>query len=237
MPNTALTKEQLAKTIDHSLLQPQLTDAEVVAGIKVARKFNVASVCVKPYHVAVAKLMLEGTDVAVGTVIGFPHGSSTTAAKVAEAKDAIANGATELDMVINIGKLRSGELDYVRDEIRQVVEAGTDALIKVIVENAYLDHQEKVAVYKAVEEAGAQFVKTSSGYAPTGATVEDIRLMRATVGPLVQVKAAHGIRTLATALEMVEAGATRLGASATSTILEAYDNREQADVNDKSTGY
>jgi len=218
-----ITKKQLAKTIDHSLLQPQLTDEDVAKGFEIALKYDVASVCVKPYHVAFAKSVLAGSDVAVSTVIGFPHGSTTTATKVFEAQEAVANGAVELDMVINIGKLRSGEVAYVRDEIAKIVAAGTGALIKVILENAYLDHDQKVAGYLAVESAGAQFVKTSTGFAPTGAVLEDLRLMRATVGPGVQVKAAHGIRTLEALLEVIDAGATRVGATATATMLDAFE--------------
>jgi len=218
-----ITKHQLAKTIDHSLLQPQLTDEDVAKGCELALRYDVASVCVKPYHVEFAKSVLAGSDVAVGTVLGFPHGGSTTATKVFEATDAIANGAVELDMVINIGKLRSGEVDYVRDEIRQVVAAGRGALIEVILENAYLDHDQKVAGYLAVESAGAQFVKTSTGFAPTGAMLEDLRLMRATVGPSVQVKAAHGIRTLEALLDVIDAGATRVGATATAAMLDAFE--------------
>jgi len=223
LDSKTITKKQLAKTIDHSLLQPQLTDDDVAKGCELALRYDVASVCVKPYHVAFAKSILAGSDVAVGTVIGFPHGSPTTATKVFEAGEAIENGAQELDMVINIGKLRSGDIDYVREEIRQVVAAGKGALIKVILENAYLDHEQKVAAYLAVEAAGAHFVKTSTGFAPTGATVEDLRLMRATVGPEIQVKAAHGIRTLDAILEVIDAGATRVGATATATILDDFD--------------
>lgn len=218
-----ITKKQLAKTIDHSLLQPQLTDDDVAKGCELAARYDVASVCVKPYHVAFAKTLLAGTDVAVGTVIGFPHGSSTTATKVFEASEARDCGAAELDMVINIGKMRSGETAYVLEEIRQVVAAGKGALIKVILENAYLDHDQKVEAYRAVEAAGADFVKTSTGFAPTGATVEDLRLMRATVGPHVQVKAAHGVRTLEALLEVIDAGATRVGATATAAMLDAFE--------------
>ena len=234
----SITKAQLAKTIDHSLLQPQLTDDDVIAGIELAKKYDVASVCVKPYHVSLAKTMLEGSDVAVGTVIGFPHGNSTTSTKVFEAHEAIANGATELDMVINIGKLRSGDVEYVRDEIGQVVAAGGGALVKVILENAYLDHDQKVAGYLAVEAAGAQFVKTSTGFAPTGSTIEDLKLMRATVSPHIQVKAAHGVRTLEAVLEVIGVGATRVGATATAAIIDSFDNRTQSPKAEAAgTGY
>jgi len=217
-----ITLEQLAKTIDHSLLKPELTETDVIAGCELAARYHVASVCVKPCHVALAAARLQGSDVAVGTVVGFPHGNSTVATKVFETRDAVANGATEIDMVINIGALRSGQYDYVREEIRAVVTAAQGNLVKVILENAYLTQDEITAASRLVEEAGAHFVKTSTGFAPSGATVEDIRLMRATVGPQVQVKAAHGVRTLEAVLQMIDAGATRVGATATVTILEDF---------------
>src|SRR5512146_1407131 len=171
-----ITYEQLAKVIDHSLLKPELTEADVIAGCQLAASYHVASVCVKPADVALAARLLQGSDVAVGTVIGFPHGNSTTAVKVFEARDALANGAVELDMVINIGALRSGKYDYVRDEIHAVVEAARGkALVKVILENAYLTDEQKVAACQLAEAAGADFVKTSTGFAPTGATIEDVQ--------------------------------------------------------------
>ncbi len=219
-----ITYKELAKVIDHSLLKPELTEAEVVAGCELAKRYHVASVCAKPCDVNLAARLLAGSDVAVGTVVGFPHGNSTTAVKVAEAKQAIADGATELDMVINIGALRGGKADYVCDEIRAVVEVAhaAGALVKVILENAYLTREEKILGCKLTEQAGADFVKTSTGYAPTGATVEDIKLMRATVSPRVQVKAAHGVRTLPALLDVIDAGATRCGATATATMLEDF---------------
>ena len=221
--SSTITYEQLAKTIDHSLLKPELTETEVIAGCELAKHYHVASVCAKPCHVALAALLLAGSDVAVGTVVGFPHGNSTTSVKVAEARQAMADGAAELDMVINIGELRSGHTDYVLDEIRAVVAAAAGrALVKVIFENAYLTDEQKVAACRLSEQAGADFVKTSTGFAPTGATVEDIRLMRASVSPHVQVKAAHGVRTLAATLAMIDAGATRVGATATATILDDF---------------
>lgn len=221
-----ITYEQLAKTIDHSLLKPELIEADVIAGCDLAKRYHVASVCVKPCHVKLAAQQLAGSDVAIGTVVGFPHGNSTTATKVFEAKQALAEGATELDMVINIGELRSGHADLVRDEVHAIVEvAHPTAIVKVIMENAYLTHGEKVLGCKLAEEAGADFVKTSTGFAPTGATVEDIALMRATVGPRVQVKAAHGVRTLDQLLAMIDAGATRSGATATAAILDEFKRR------------
>jgi deoxyribose-phosphate aldolase len=222
-----ITLEQLAKVIDHSLLKPELTEAEVISGCDLAKKYHVASVCAKPCHVTLAARQLHGSDVAVGTVIGFPHGSSTTATKVFEANDALANGAVELDMVINIGELRSGNTAYVKDEIHAVVEAAKGkALVKVILENAYLTNAEKVTGCQLVEAAGADFVKTSTGFAPTGATLEDIRLMRRTIGPDVQVKAAHGVRTLEALLTLIDAGITRCGATATAAILEDFKKRQ-----------
>lgn len=221
-----ITYEQLAKTIDHSLLRPELTEADVVAGCDLAAQYHVASVCVKPCHVKLAKKLLADSDVAVGTVVGFPHGNSTMATKVFETQEAVAAGATEIDMVINIGELRSGHADYVRNEIRAVVNAAhPQAIVKVILENAYLTQAEKVLGCQLVEEAGADFVKTSTGFAPTGATVEDITLMRASVGPQVQVKAAHGVRTLDQLLAMIDAGATRSGATATAAILDEFKQR------------
>jgi deoxyribose-phosphate aldolase len=221
-----ITYHQLAKTIDHSLLKPELTEAEVIAGCKLARQYDVASVCVKPCHVNLAKQQLEGSDVAVGTVIGFPHGSNTTPVKVFEAQQALQDGAVELDMVLNIGELRSGNADYVRRDIQAVVEAARGkALVKVILENAYLNDKQKRLACRLVEEAGADFVKTSTGFAPGGATLEDLRLMRASVGPQVQVKAAGGVRSLEAILDVIDAGATRVGATATAKILDAYTEK------------
>jgi deoxyribose-phosphate aldolase len=221
-----ITYEELAKVIDHSLLKPELTEAEVIAGCDLAKRYHVASVCVKPCHVKLAAKLLAGSDVAVGTVVGFPHGNSTTATKVFETRAALADGAVEIDMVINIGELRSSHASYVRDEVRAVVEAAhPQAIVKVIFENAYLTDEQKVLACKLCEEAGADFVKTSTGFAPTGATVADIKLMRASVGPHVQVKAAHGVRTLDALLEMIDAGVTRSGATATAAMLDEFKRR------------
>jgi deoxyribose-phosphate aldolase len=223
-----LTLKQLAKTIDHSLLRPELTEADITAGCELARRYDVASVCVKPCYVALATRLLRGSDVAVGTVIGFPHGAHTTATKVFEAQDALANGAVELDMVINIGELRSGNTAYVQQDIHAVVEvAHGKAIVKVILENAYLTHEEKVLACKLVEAAGADFVKTSTGFSPSGATVDDLKLMRASVSPHIQVKAAGGVRTLDAALDVIEVGVTRIGATATAAILDEFKKRKQ----------
>jgi deoxyribose-phosphate aldolase len=220
------TYTQLAKMIDHSLLRPELTEAELIAGCELAKKYAVASVCVKPCHVRLAAQLLAGSGVAVGTVTGFPHGSSATPVKVTEARQAMQDGAVELDMVLNIGELRSGHADYVRSDIRAVVAAAEGrAIVKVIFENAYLTDAEKILACKLAEAAGAHFVKTSTGFAPSGATLEDLRLMRANVGPQVQVKAAGGVRTLDAMLAVVEAGCTRVGATATAAILDEYARR------------
>jgi deoxyribose-phosphate aldolase len=220
------TYKQIAKMIDHSLLRPELTEAEVIAGCELAKKYDVASVCVKPCHVKLAARLLAGTDVAVGTVIGFPHGSHLTATKVFEAQQAMAGGAVELDMVLNIGALRAGQADFVREDICAVVEAARGkAIVKVILENAYLTDEQKVLGCQLVEAAGAHFVKTSTGFAPSGATLEDLRLMRRSVGPQVQVKAAGGVRTLDALLAVREAGCTRSGATATAAILDEFEKR------------
>jgi deoxyribose-phosphate aldolase len=224
-----LSYEHVAKTIDHSLLRPELTDAELTAGCELAQAYHVASVCIKPSSVPLAARLLRGSDVLVGTVVGFPHGSSTTRVKVYEARQALEEGAAELDMVLNIGWLRSGEDQRVEDDIRAVVSAAAGtALVKVILENAYLTDEEKRRGCRIVEAAGADFVKTSTGFAATGATLDDLRLMRASVSPHVQVKAAGGVRTLDALLDVLNTGTTRVGATATATILEDFRARKAA---------
>lgn len=221
-----VTYQQLAATIDHSLLRPELTLDEVVAGCRLAAQYEVKSVCARPADVVVCARALAGSVVEVGTVVGFPHGSSTTATKVFEAERAMEEGATELDMVLNIGWLRSGQFQAVEDEIRRVVEAtGSRALVKVILENAYLDDEQKRRGSQLVEAAGAAFVKTSTGFAPTGATIEDLVLMRHAVSDHVQVKAAGGVRTLDGLLEVMSVGVTRIGATRTAEILDDYRAR------------
>src|SRR5450759_255161 len=222
--SATITLAQLAKTIDHSLLKPELTHNDVISGCELAKRYHVASVCVKPCHVLLAAELLRGSDVLVGTVIGFPHGNSTTTVKVAEARQALQDGATELDMVINIGEMRSGHYTYVQDEIKALCDLAhqAGAIVKVIFENAYLTEDAKIKACHLSEEAGADFVKTSTGFAPTGATIDDIKLMRKNVSSRVQVKAAHGIRTLEAALQMIDAGVTRIGATATAVILDDF---------------
>ena len=220
-----LTYAQVAKTIDHSLLHPQLDLDTVADGVRLAVRYDVASATVRPADVALSAEIVAGSDVLVSTVVGFPHGSSTTATKAFEAEGALDDGAHELDMVLNIARLRSGRDDEVRDEIRTIVELATarGAIVKVILENAYLTDGCRLA-----EQAGASFVKTSTGYAPTGATLEDLALMRATVSPHVQVKAAGGVRTLDALLEVMSIGVTRVGATATETMLEDFKARKAA---------
>lgn len=219
----------VAKMIDHSLLRPELTTAEVRLGFEVATRRRTASVCVRPSDVPSAVAALAGTGVLVGTVAGFPHGSTTTAAKVAETREVVEAGADEIDMVLHIGRLRAGETSYVHDDIAAVVAAAQGRVVKVILENAYLDDEQKIAGCRLAERAGAAFVKTSTGFAPGGATLGDIRLMRATVSPSVEVKAAGGVRTLDTLLTLHEAGATRFGATATETILDDWAAYERGD--------
>ena len=218
------TYEQLAKVIDHSLLRPELTEADITAGCDLAARYHTATVCVKPCHVKLAKECLKDSDVMVSTVIGFPHGSNVTAIKVAEANQAMDEGAVELDMVLNIGELRSGRNDYVRDEIKAVCDKARarNVKVKIILENAYLTNDQKVTACKLAEAAGADWVKTSTGFAPSGATLDDLRLMRRSVSDKVQVKAAGGVRTLPALLDVIDAGATRCGATATAAILDDF---------------
>jgi len=222
-----VTEQQLAKAIDHSLLRPELDDDFIADGCRLAAEYDVASVCVRPTDVARAAELLAGTDVAVGTVVGFPHGSSTTATKVAEAREALAAGATELDMVIDIGALKSGRDARVATDIGAVVEVAhaAGAIVKVILENAFLTDDEKVRGCRAAESAGTDFVKTSTGFAPGGATHEDLALMRRTVSNHVQVKAAGGVRTLDDLLAVMALGVTRIGATQTKPILDEYRSR------------
>jgi deoxyribose-phosphate aldolase len=223
-----LTERDIAKTIDHSLLRPELDDAFIEDGCHLAAEYDVASVCVRPADVRRAAAILEGTDVAVGTTIGFPHGGHATATKVDEARRALADGARELDMVIQIGALKSGRDDDVQADIAAVVEVAhaAGAIVKVIFENAYLTDDEKVRACRLSEAAGADFVKTSTGFAPTGATHDDLRLMRANTAPHVGVKAAGGVRTLDGLLEVMALGVTRIGATQTKAIVDDFRARK-----------
>jgi deoxyribose-phosphate aldolase len=221
------TPETLAKVIDHSLLNPVMNDQALLEGIEIAKKYKVASVCIKPYFVSKAVELLEFSGVAVGTVVGFPHGGNRTAVKIMEAHQALQNGATELDMVVNIGKVLSDDWLYVESDIRAVVNVckANEAVCKIIFENCYLTDRHKVKLCQISQSLGADFVKTSTGYGSGGATNEDLRLMRANVSPKVQVKAAGGVRDLDRLLEVLELGATRVGATATVKILEEAAQR------------
>ena len=223
-----LTERDIAKAIDHSLLRPELDDQFVEDGCRLAAEYDVASVCVRPADVRRAMAILADTDVAVGTVIGFPHGNHLTTAKVFEARQALADGATELDMVIQIGALKSGRDSDVQADITAVVDVAhaASAIVKVIFENAYLTDDEKIRACHLSEAAGADFVKTSTGFAPGGATHDDLRLMRANTSPHVRIKAAGGIRTLDALLEVMALGTSRIGATATKAIIDDFRARK-----------
>lgn len=223
----------IAKMIDHSLLHPTLTDEELRKGCELAKKYNVASVCIKPYAVRLAVEVLKGSEVKVGTVVGFPHGNSKTEIKVREAELACREGATEIDMAVNTGKVLSGDWEYIEKEIHQVTEVvhQNGAVVKVIFENDFIpDDEFKIKLCQICERAKVDFVKTSSGYGFVkgkdgkydyrGATEHDLKLMRESCSQDVQIKAAGKVRTLDDALRMRSLGATRIGASATEAILE-----------------
>jgi len=212
----------IAKMIDHSLLEPSLTDDELEVGCLLARQYDVASVCIKPYFLSRCAEVLEGSSVRPSTTIGFPHGGHTTAAKVAEATEALKTRPVELDMVVNIGKVLSGDWRFVRDDIKAVLDVahGAGQIVKVIFENCYLGDDHKRRLCEICGELRADFVKTSTGYGSGGATLDDLRLMRRYSPPHVQVKAAGGIRTLDALLEVRELGVVRVGASRTREMLD-----------------
>lgn len=212
---------KLAGLIDHTLLRPEAARAQIEQLANEALLMGFAAVCVNPTWVPLVAERLRGSRVKAATVVGFPFGATLTSSKRAEAEAAILAGADEIDMVMNIGAMRSGDLERVESDIRGVVEVSHEggALVKVILENAFLSDKEKVAASKIVKKAGSDYVKTSTGFGPSGATVADVRLMREAVGPTVGVKAAGGIRTLADVLRLLEAGATRIGASSSVAIL------------------
>jgi len=216
------TCNDIAQMIDHSLLRPELTEEDVRKGCEIAKKYKVATVCCRPSEVVLVKQLLQDSDVKTTTVVGFPHGYNKTETKVFEAKQAIKDGAVELDMVINIGRLLNGDYDYVKQDIQAVVEVAHshNVTVKVIFENFYLTDDQKKTACRLSEEAGADFVKTSTGFSGGGATIEDLQLMRAEVSENVQVKAAGGVRDLDMALKVREIGCTRFGATRTETIME-----------------
>jgi deoxyribose-phosphate aldolase len=217
-----LRVKDIAKMIDHSLLRPELTVDQVKEGCGIAREYEVASVCVKPSDVTLAKKELKGSEVLTTTVIGFPHGSNKTEIKVFETEEAIKDGAVEIDMVLNYGRLLSKDFNYVEKDIHAVVEAAHrhNVIVKVILENCYLTNELKEIACRICENAGADFVKTSTGFGTGGATIDDLKLMRKTCSSKVRIKAAGGVRTLDTALAVRSAGAVRFGATATKAILE-----------------
>ncbi|PZF05293.1 deoxyribose-phosphate aldolase [Curtobacterium sp. MCLR17_040] len=243
MDNAAfpVTVDAVRGLIDHAILKPELTRADVDAQLDEAAAHRVFSVCVRPSDVAQAVERLTGTGVGVGTVIGFPHGTTSTAAKVAESLQALADGAFELDMVQNIGAAKSGDWQRVEQDVRAVVDAAGDTVVKVILETAFLTDDEIVAASRAAQTAGAAFVKTSTGFAGGGATAEHIALMRRTVGADTGVKASGGVRGLDTLLEMVEAGANRIGTSASARILDEVAHRAETGaasaLGDDTTSY
>jgi len=221
------TYADIAKMIDHSLLQPATSREELERGCRLAREYEVATVCILPYAVPLCAEILRGSTVRVGTTIGFPHGGHHSAVKVLEALHALGEGAVELDMVTNISAVVSGDWERVREDIAAVVEAAHDrnAWVKVIFENCYLDRGQKVRLCRICGEVGADWVKTSTGYGTGGATLEDVKLMREHSPARVQVKAAGGIRDLDTLLQYRALGVTRIGASRTAEILEECKRR------------
>lgn len=218
---------QINKFIDHTLLKAFATSDEIRKLCEEAKKYNFKSVCVNPVHVSLAKECLEGIDVLVCTVIGFPLGANTKEIKAFETIDAIKNGADEIDMVINIGKAKEHDYTYIEDEIKMVVAASTGKTTKVIIETCYLNDEEKMNCCLAAKKAKATFVKTSTGFGTGGATANDIRLMRETVGPDMGVKASGGIRNLDDLELMVENGATRIGASSGVAIMENSSSKNE----------
>lgn len=216
---------ELAKYIDHTLLKPEATEEQVLAIIEEAKQYGFASVCVNPVWVSLAADKLAGSGVKVCTVIGFPLGANTAAVKAFETEEAVRNGADEIDMVINIGALKSGKYDLVEADIAAVVKASGSHLVKVIIETCLLTDEEKVAACRLAQSAGADFVKTSTGFSTGGANTDDIRLMRKTVGSAMGVKASGGARTFADAQAFIEAGASRIGASSSVAIMKG----QQAD--------
>lgn len=224
------TYRDIAKLIDHSLLQPFMTDDQLADGYQLAVRYDVASVCTKPYDLARCTEALAGSDVKPTTTIGFPHGGHTTAIKVREAERALADGAVELDTVVNVGKVLSGDWTFVHDDLEAMIEVAhaQHAKVKVIFENAYLQDKHKIQLCELCSKLGADWVKTSTGYAPGGATMEDLRLMIQHVHPPVQVKAAGGVRDLDAVLAVRELGVTRIGASRTAEILD--DCRQRLDA-------
>ena len=218
-----MTKKQLAKMMDHTILKATATPADVEKICREALEIDAASVCINPCNIELTKRLLEGSGVKVCTVIGFPLGANTTSVKMYETQDAIKRGAEEVDMVINVGALLAGDTDTVYNDIKGVVEAVGGTLVKVIIETCYLSDDQKKTACELAMKAGADFVKTSTGFGTGGATAHDVALMRSVVGEKLKVKASGGIRTCQNAVEMIEASADRLGVSASIAILEGWE--------------
>lgn len=216
-----MTREELLKYIDQTLLRPTATIEEMTAFLEEAKLYKFYAVCINPWFTKLAVEVMKGSGVKVGVAIGFPLGATTTMTKVYEADEALENGADELDMVINIGALKSKDYEYVESEIKKIVNLAGRKIVKVILETCYLTDEEKVTACKIAEASGASFVKTSTGFGSGGATVEDVKLMRETVGDRLGVKASGGIRTLEDALKMISAGANRIGTSSGKAIIDA----------------
>lgn len=212
--------ENMAGYIDHTLLKPEATEAQIGELCREAVKFNFFSVCINPSYVKTAAQALQGSAVRVCCVVGFPLGATTTAVKAFETAEAVENGAAEIDMVIHVGALKEKREDYVTADIAAVVKAAAGCPVKVIIETGLLNEDEKVLACMLAKKAGASYVKTSTGFGPGGATIADIMLMRETVGPKLGVKASGGVRDLDAALQMIEAGATRIGTSSGVSIVE-----------------
>jgi deoxyribose-phosphate aldolase len=233
-----LTESEIAKLIDHTLLKPDATQDEIRKLCEEALQYQFASVCVNPWNVAQSAELLRGSTVKVCTVVGFPLGATLPEVKVFETQKSIERGAQEIDMVINIGALKSGRVDSVEADIKGVVEASHhgDAICKVIIETCLLTLEEKVQAALAAKNAGADFVKTSTGFSTAGATPEDVRLIRETIGPNTGIKAAGGVRTLEDLQKMVEAGATRIGASAGVRIIQQLRSGKSPAASGASSG-
>jgi deoxyribose-phosphate aldolase len=225
MPNYSY--RDMAKMIDHSLLNPTMTTDAFEEGCRIALAYDVASVCIMPYYLQHCSEILRGSDVKASTTIGFPHGANTTATKLAEVLQALAEGAAELDMVVNISKVLSGDWKYIAEEIDALTYAthAGGAKLKVIFENCYLNDEQKIRLCEICTTAGVDWVKTSTGYGSGGATMDDLRLMRKHAGPNVQVKAAGGVRDFDTLLQVREIGASRCGATRTQTMLDECRKR------------
>ncbi len=227
MAQSYWTPRRLARVLDHSVLSPVHTEEEILKGARVVREFGVRTIIVKPSYVKLAVRLLADTPVNIGAVIGFPHGGETVRMKAAQVREMRSTGAVEFDMVINIGAMREGRERVISREVEAAVTAARGGVVKVIIETGYLDDQQKVRAAQLAAEAGADFIKTSTGYGLRGATVEDVKLLRSTLPRGVGVKASGGIKTLDDALQLLEAGANRVGTSSTRAILEAAAERLQ----------